>query len=100
MTLPAAFTPRGLLPLASTRPPLAHEATRGPLAQLQPQLAAAHRTACLRHDEFGQAVYLNLLLRAHLAAGAAGGPSSPAAEVDVDFARRISRTIPGSLNSA
>lgn len=33
---------------------------------MRPTLAAAHRTACLRHDEYGQAVYINLLLRGHV----------------------------------
>jgi 26S proteasome regulatory subunit N3 len=33
------------------------------LEALRPQLVAAHRTASLRHDEYGQAVTLNLLLR-------------------------------------
>jgi 26S proteasome regulatory subunit N3 len=32
-------------------------------AELRPRLVAAHRTASLRHDDFGQAVTLNLLLR-------------------------------------
>ena len=30
---------------------------------LRPALLAAHRTACLQHDEFGQATLLNLLLK-------------------------------------
>jgi 26S proteasome regulatory subunit N3 len=44
----------------------AHEASSQPLLLLQPRLAAAYRTSTLRHDEFGQAVYLNLLLRCYL----------------------------------
>ena len=32
------------------------------------QLVAAHRTACLHADEYGQAVALNLLLRSYIAA--------------------------------
>ena len=32
------------------------------------QLVAAHRTACLRADDYGQAVALNLLLRSYIAA--------------------------------
>ena len=44
----------------------AHEASAQPLLLLQPRLAAAYRTSTLRHDEFGQAVYLNLMLRCYL----------------------------------
>lgn len=44
----------------------AHEASSQPLLLLQPRLAAAYRTSTLRHDEFGQAVYLNLMLRCYL----------------------------------
>jgi len=36
------------------------------LAALRPTLLAAHRTACLTHDELGQATLLNLLLRSLL----------------------------------
>jgi hypothetical protein len=36
------------------------------LAALVPSLLAAHRTATLRHDEYGQAVALTTLLRAHV----------------------------------
>jgi 26S proteasome regulatory subunit N3 len=32
------------------------------------QLVASHRTACLRSDDYGQAVALNLLLRSYIAA--------------------------------
>lgn len=32
----------------------------------RPTLLAAHRTACLRHDEYGQAVLLNLVLRSYI----------------------------------
>jgi 26S proteasome regulatory subunit N3 len=35
----------------------------GKLDQIRGHLLAAHRTACLRHDEIGQATLLNLLLR-------------------------------------
>jgi len=41
---------------------LAHE-QGGSLAAIRPHLMAAHRTACLQHDEMGQATLLNLLLR-------------------------------------
>lgn len=41
---------------------------RGVDASVRPQLLAAHRTACLRTDEFGEAVYINLLLRSFVAA--------------------------------
>eukprot|EP00616_Rhizochromulina_sp_CCMP1243_P000824 CAMPEP_0118973094 /NCGR_PEP_ID=MMETSP1173-20130426/9194_1 /TAXON_ID=1034831 /ORGANISM="Rhizochromulina marina cf, Strain CCMP1243" /LENGTH=520 /DNA_ID=CAMNT_0006922701 /DNA_START=18 /DNA_END=1580 /DNA_ORIENTATION=- len=41
---------------------LAHE-QKGSLAAIRPHLMAAHRTACLQHDEMGQATLLNLLLR-------------------------------------
>jgi 26S proteasome regulatory subunit N3 len=49
---------------------LAHERlpASGGLPSLQPALITAYRTACLRHDEYGQAVLLNLLLRAALVA--------------------------------
>ena len=40
---------------------------QGKLAELRPLLVALHRTACLRHDEMGQATVLNLLLRSLLA---------------------------------
>jgi hypothetical protein len=33
------------------------------LAPMRIQLMAAHRTACLRHDEPSQAVLINLILR-------------------------------------
>jgi len=36
------------------------------LSDARPTLLAAHRTACLRHDEVGQAMLLNLLLRNYL----------------------------------
>jgi 26S proteasome regulatory subunit N3 len=36
-------------------------------AALRPRMLAAHRTACLQHDEVGQATLLNLLLRSLLA---------------------------------
>ena len=45
---------------------LAHERA-GTMANLRPTLLAAHRTACLQHDEVGQATLLNLLLRSLLA---------------------------------
>jgi 26S proteasome regulatory subunit N3 len=38
-------------------------------ATLRPALLAAHRAACLRHDEAGQEVLLNLLLRSYLGEG-------------------------------
>jgi 26S proteasome regulatory subunit N3 len=38
----------------------------GKLSDVRGTLLAAHRTACLRHDEAGQAVLLNLLLRNYL----------------------------------
>lgn len=41
---------------------LAHERA-GSLPTIRPQLLASHRTACLQHDEMGQATLLNLLLR-------------------------------------
>mmetsp|Transcript_11376 Transcript_11376/g.25078 ORF Transcript_11376/g.25078 Transcript_11376/m.25078 type:complete len:500 (+) Transcript_11376:116-1615(+) len=37
------------------------------LSELRPELLAAYRTACLRHDAMGQATLLNLLLRNYLA---------------------------------
>eukprot|EP00933_Yihiella_yeosuensis_P007578 TRINITY_DN112677_c0_g1_i1.p1 TRINITY_DN112677_c0_g1~~TRINITY_DN112677_c0_g1_i1.p1 ORF type:complete len:511 (-),score=134.27 TRINITY_DN112677_c0_g1_i1:68-1600(-) len=37
------------------------------LAEIRPELLAAYRTACLRHDQMGQATLLNLLLRNYLA---------------------------------
>jgi 26S proteasome regulatory subunit N3 len=36
------------------------------LDQIRSSLLAAHRTACLRHDEIGQATLLNLLLRNYI----------------------------------
>jgi len=39
---------------------------------LRPALLAAHRAACLRHDEAGQEVLLNALLRSYLGAGLVG----------------------------
>merc|ERR1719277_975766 len=39
----------------------------GRLSELRPELLAAYRTACLRHDAMGQATLLNLLLRNYLA---------------------------------
>ena len=36
---------------------------------LLPALLASYRTACLRHDELGQATFLNLALRTHIRAG-------------------------------
>lgn len=39
----------------------------GRLSTLRPLLVALHRTACLRHDEMGQATVLNILLRSLLA---------------------------------
>lgn len=38
----------------------------GTMTALVPDLLAAHRTATLRHDEYGQAVALNSLLRAYI----------------------------------
>lgn len=38
----------------------------GKLSDLRPELLAAYRTACLRHDAMGQATLLNLLLRNYL----------------------------------
>jgi len=40
---------------------------KGQLSDLRPELLAAYRTACLRHDAMGQATLLNLLLRNYLA---------------------------------
>jgi len=40
---------------------------KGQLSELRPELLAAYRTACLRHDAMGQATLLNLLLRNYLA---------------------------------
>lgn len=37
------------------------------LDEIRPELLAAYRTACLRHDNIGQATLLNLLLRNYLA---------------------------------
>jgi len=45
---------------------LAYERS-GKLSDLRPELLAAYRTACLRHDAMGQATLLNLLLRNYLA---------------------------------
>lgn len=39
----------------------------GRLSEIRPLLVALHRTACLHHDEIGQATVLNLLLRSLLA---------------------------------
>lgn len=39
----------------------------GRISELRPELLAAYRTACLRHDSMGQATLLNLLLRNYLA---------------------------------
>jgi 26S proteasome regulatory subunit N3 len=39
----------------------------GRLSEIRPELLAAYRTACLRHDSMGQATLLNLLLRNYLA---------------------------------
>mmetsp|Transcript_3804 Transcript_3804/g.8743 ORF Transcript_3804/g.8743 Transcript_3804/m.8743 type:complete len:521 (+) Transcript_3804:118-1680(+) len=38
----------------------------GRLSEIRPELQAAYRTACLRHDSMGQATLLNLLLRSYL----------------------------------
>ena len=43
----------------------AHEAL-GKLADIRQVLLTAHRTACLRHDDMGQATLVNLLLRNYL----------------------------------
>jgi 26S proteasome regulatory subunit N3 len=77
---------------------LAHEAA-GSLAALRPQLMQAHRTACLRLDEFGQAVLLNLLLRSYLGGagggaaaggvGAGGAGAGTGAEVEVEAAQSL-----------
>jgi 26S proteasome regulatory subunit N3 len=42
----------------------------GEAEALTPALLAAYRTCCLRHDDYGQAVTLNLLLRTHVRASA------------------------------
>eukprot|EP00435_Cladocopium_sp_Y103_P010979 s4390_g2.t2 len=39
----------------------------GRLSEIRPELLAAYRSACLRHDQMGQATLLNLLLRNYLA---------------------------------
>ena len=39
---------------------------RGAPAALRPRFLAAYRTACLRHDEVGQATLVNILLRSYL----------------------------------
>jgi len=39
----------------------------GRLSELRPELLAAYRSSCLRHDQIGQATLLNLLLRNYLA---------------------------------
>lgn len=44
---------------------LAHE-KRGTLTTLTSTFMAAHRTACLHHDELGQVTLLNILLRTYL----------------------------------
>ncbi len=44
---------------------LAHERVNS-LAAIRPMLLALYRTACVRHDEMGQAVLLNVLLRNYL----------------------------------
>ena len=46
---------------------LTHEKSGKGLSTLRPLLVALHRTACLHHDEIGQATVLNLLLRSLLA---------------------------------
>ena len=46
---------------------LTQEKSGKPLAALRPLLVALHRTACLHHNEIGQATILNLLLRGLLA---------------------------------
>ena len=46
---------------------LVYEKTGKSLREIRPLLVALHRTACLHHDEMGQATVLNLLLRSLLA---------------------------------
>lgn len=61
----AAFNRRSLDPLSAKvyfYLSLVHE-QRGELASIRSRLLATHRSACLRHDEMGQATLLNLLLR-------------------------------------
>lgn len=53
------FTARAFSELGAATGRLGHSALRA----LQPYLIASHRTACLRHDEVGQATLTNLLLR-------------------------------------
>lgn len=36
------------------------------LVPMRPSLITAHRTACLRHDEYGQSVLINILLRSYV----------------------------------
>ncbi|RYE97120.1 MAG: hypothetical protein EOO41_03850, partial [Methanobacteriota archaeon] len=52
---------------ATTYWSLALQQHTGSSAELRAHLTRAHRTACLRHDEYGQAVYINLLLHSLLA---------------------------------
>jgi len=54
------------LGLAHERTVAAASSKQGSTASLRPMLLAAHRTACLQHDEMGQATLLNLLLRSLL----------------------------------
>lgn len=68
---------------------LAHERL-GSSASIRPQLVAAHRTACLRSDDYGQAVALNLLLRNYIAAD----------EYDLASKLALKATFPESASAA
>jgi 26S proteasome regulatory subunit N3 len=54
------------LGLAHERASASSSSTVASTPSLRPMLLAAHRTACLQHDEMGQATLLNLLLRSLL----------------------------------
>jgi 26S proteasome regulatory subunit N3 len=69
-TATGALNRRSLDPLRSkvfSYLALAHE-KKGTLGSLAPTLLAAHRSACLQHDELGQVTLLNILLRTYLEA--------------------------------
>merc|ERR1719407_178781 len=68
----------------------------GNLAVIRPQLLQAYRTACLHHDEGGQATLLNLLLRNYLhynlydqAVKLISKTSFPDARVNAQYARYL-----------
>lgn len=44
---------------------LAYEKS-GLLSQIRPKMFDAYKSACLRHDEIGQATIMNIILRSYL----------------------------------